>query len=344
MTTTAPRSTGHIGAPVDAPAGTMRAITQSRYGTADTWSLDETDRPVIGPGEVLVKVHSAGLDRGTWHLMAGLPYAMRLGLGLHGPKTAVPGLDLSGTVAAIGEDVARFRVGDEVFGIGKGAYAEFAAVREDKLALKPAGLPFEQAAALAISGSTALRAVTDVGQAEAGQRVLVIGASGGVGSYAVQIATALGAEVTGVCSAAKADLVRSLGAVHVLDYTRDDFADGSTAYDVIIDIGGNSSISRLRRALTPDGTAVIVGGEDGGRLTGGMDRQLRALVVSPFVGQRMAFVLPKEHYSFLERLATMVEDGALVPSVERTYPLSEAPGAMRQLVSGTVRGKLVITI
>ena len=344
MTTSAPRSTNHAASPVPMPARTMRAITQSVYGTADTWTIDEVPHPVIEAGQVLVKVSAAGLDRGTWHLMTGTPYAMRLALGFRGPKTAVPGIDLAGTVVAVGTGVTRFKVGDDVFGIGKGTYAEFAAVREDKLARRPSNLPFEQAAALGVSGSTALRAVTDVGRVEAGQKVLVLGASGGVGSYAVQIATALGAEVTGVCSGSKADLVRSLGAVHVLDYARDDFADGSTTYDVIIDIAGNPSVSRLRRALTPDGTAVIVGGEDGGRLTGGMDRQLRALVVSPFVGQRMALVPPKEHYSFLERLAALVEEGALVPTVERTYPLSEAPEAMRQLASGQVRGKLVITI
>ena len=344
MTTSPPGSTGRAASPVVTPTRTMRAITQSAYGTADTWKLDEVEHPEIEATQVLVKVHAAGLDRGTWHLMAGLPYAMRLSLGLRGPKTAVPGIDLAGTVVAVGADVTRFRVGDDVFGIGKGTYAELAAVREDKLAHKPSDLRFEQAAALGVSGSTALRAVTDVGRVQAGQKVLILGASGGVGSYAVQIATALGAEVTGVCSAAKADLVRSLGAAHVLDYARDDFADGSTTYDVIIDIAGNPSISRLRRALTPNGTAVIVGGEDGGRLTGGMDRQLRALAVSPFIGQRMAFVPPKEHYSFLERLAAMVEEGTLAPSVERTYPLNEAPEAMRQLASGQVRGKLVITI
>jgi len=344
MTTSAPRADGHVASPETAPVRTMRAITQSKYGTADTWDLDEIDYPVIGSGEVLVKVHSAGLDRGTWHLMAGMPYAMRLGLGLHGPKTAVPGLDLSGTVVAVGTDVTRFQVGDDVFGIGKGAYAEFAAVREDKLALKPSNLPFDRAVALAVSGSTALRAVTDVGQVEAGQKVLVIGASGGVGSYAVQIATALGAEVTGICSAAKADLVRSLGAVHVLDYTHDDFVHGGMQYDVILDIAGNSSISRLRRALAPRGTLVIVGGEDGDNVTGGMGRQLRALVISPFIRQRMALVLPKEHYSVIERLATLVQEGTVAPAVERTYPLSEAPTAMRHLVAGQARGKLVITI
>ena len=217
-------------------------------------------------------------------------------------------------------------------------------VREDKLALKPAGLSFEQAAALPVSGSTALRAITDVGHVQAGQRVLVLGASGGVGSYAVQIASALGAEVTGVCSAAKSDYVRALGARHVLDYRRDDFAVGQVQYDVIIDIAGNPSVSRLREALTPHGTVAIVGGEHGGMLTGGMDRQLRALLVSPFIGQRMALVMPNEHFSFLERLAALVDEGSVTATVDASLPLSQAAEAMRQLVSGQVRGKLVISI
>jgi NADPH:quinone reductase-like Zn-dependent oxidoreductase len=323
---------------------TMRAIVQSEYGTADTWSLEEVDRPVIGNSQVLVQVHAAGLDRGTWHLMAGLPYAVRLGFGLRAPKNPVPGIDIAGTVVAIGRDVTRFRVGDDVFGIGKGAFAEFAAAREDRLAQKPSNLSFEQAASVPVSGATALRAVADVGRVEAGQKVLVIGASGGVGSYAVQIAKALGAEVTGVCSAAKADLVRSIGADHVIDYAREDFADGSATYDAILDIAGNSSISRLRRGLAAHGTAAIVGGEDGGNLTGGMDRQVRALIISPFIGQRIALLLPKEHYAYLERLAKLIDDGELVPCVERTFPLSKAPTAMRHLMEGHARGKLVITI
>lgn len=323
---------------------TMRAITQRTYGSADTWTLDEIAQPQIEANQVLVHVHAAGLDRGTWHLMAGLPYAMRLGLGFTGPKTPVPGIDVSGTVVAVGSDVTRFHVGDEVFGIGKGTYAEFAAVREDKLAHKPAALSFEQAAALPVSGSTALRAVVDVGRVQAGHKVLVLGASGGVGSYAVQIAAALGAEVTGVCSAGKADLVRSLGATHTLDYAHEDFAAGAAKHDVIIDIAGNPSIQRLRHALAAKGTVVIVGGEEGGKLTGGMDRQLRALVVSPFIRQRIGFVLPNEHYTFLKRLVTMVEDGAVTPAVEATYPLAQAADAMRQLAAGQVRGKLVITV
>jgi NADPH:quinone reductase-like Zn-dependent oxidoreductase len=331
-------------APDSASQIKMRAVTQAKYGTADTWRVTEVDRPLVGAREVLVEVRAAGLDRGTWHLMAGLPYAVRAVSGLRRPKSPVPGIDLAGTVVAVGGDVTSVAVGDEVFGIGKGTFAQFAVAPEDKLARKPSHLTFEQAAALPVSGSTALRAVTDSGKVEADQRVLVIGASGGVGSYAVQIAKARGAEVTGVCSAAKADHVRSLGADQVIAYDEADFADGTTKYDVIIDIAGNSSISRLRHALAPHGTLVIVGGEDGDRITGGMGRQLAALALSPFVGQRMAFVLPQEHYSHLERLTELTEQGAFVPSIERTFPLDEAAEAMRHLVGGNARGKLVITI
>jgi NADPH:quinone reductase-like Zn-dependent oxidoreductase len=274
--------------------------------------------------------------------MTGRPYALRLGFGLRAPKSMVPGIDVAGVVAAVGSDVTRFRVGDEVFGIAKGSFAEFAAAREHKLARKPANLTFAQAAALAVSGLPALRGLVDVGHVEAGRRVLIIGASGGVGTYAVQIAKAFGAEVTGVCSTAKADLVRSIGADHVVSYDRDDFADGTVRYDLILDLAGNSPLSRLRRALAPQGTLVIAGGEDGGPVLGGLDRQLRALILSRFTQQRLTSFAPKEHYSGLERLAALVEDGKLVPVIERTYPLAEAPTAMRHLEAGDVRGKLVI--
>jgi NADPH:quinone reductase-like Zn-dependent oxidoreductase len=322
----------------------MQAIVQSRYGTADALSVGEVDWPRIGSGDVLVAVRAAGLDRGTWHVMAGLPYVGRLAFGLRAPKNPVPGFDLAGVVVAIGEDVTRFQPGDEVFGIGKGSFAEFAAASEVKLSLKPSKLDFEQAAAMPISGLTALRGLTDIGRVEAGQRVLVIGASGGVGTYAVQIAKALGAEVTGVCSTSKVDLVRSIGADHVLDYTREDFADGATTYDVILDIAGNAPLSRLRRALAPAGTLVIAGGEDGGRWLGGVDRQLRGLALSPFVGQRLTTFICKEHFSGLERLAGLVDDGQLIPVIDRTYQLSDMPDAMRHLASGQARGKVVITI
>ena len=321
----------------------MWAIVQKEYGTADVLHLSEVERPAARDDEVLVEGRAAGLDRGTWHLMAGLPYAARLVVGLRAPRREVAGLDVAGVVVAVGSAVTRFKPGDEVFGIGKGSFAEFAAARESKLARKPSNLSFEQAAAVPVSGMTALRGLTDVGRLQAGEKVLIVGASGGVGSYAVQIAKALGATVTGVCSTSKLDLVRSLGADHVIDYTRDDFAEGETRYDLILDIGGNSPLSRLRRALTPRGTLVIVGGEDGGRWIG-MGRQLRALALSPFVGQRLTILGPKEDHTVLERLTELIESGQLVPVVERTYPLSDTPEAMRHLEAGRARGKLVILI
>jgi NADPH:quinone reductase-like Zn-dependent oxidoreductase len=326
-------------------AGAMTAIVQDSYGDADVLRHERIARPEVTDNDVLVRVHAAGLDRGTWHLMTGKPYLMRIaGLGFRRPKVRVSGRDLAGTVEAVGSAVTRFAVGDEVYGVGRGSFAEYAVAVEGKLARKPASLSFEQAAVVPISAGTALQALTDQGRIEAGQRVLVIGASGGVGSYAVQLAKALGADVTGVASTAKLDLVRSLGADRVLDYTRDDYADGSHHYDLVLDIGGNPKLSRLRRALTPKGTAVLVGGEDGGNLTGGMNRSLRALALSPFVGQRLVWFVAKERASDLERLAPFIEAGQVTPSIDQTYPLDRVPDAMRQLASGQIRGKAVITI
>jgi NADPH:quinone reductase-like Zn-dependent oxidoreductase len=323
----------------------MRAIVQDGYGTADRLRAGAIDRPTIADDEVLVRVHAAGLDRGTWHLMAGQPHLMRLiGFGLRAPKNRVPGLDVAGTVEATGADVTRFEVGDEVFGISHGSFAEYACARGDKLARKPANLSFDQAAVVAVSGLTALQSLTDVGQLKPGQRVLIVGASGGVGTFAVQIAKALGAEVTGVCTTTKVDLVRSIGADHVIDYTQGDFADGSERYDLILDVGGNTPLSRLRRTLTPSGTLVIVGGEGGSRWTGGFGRSLRAVALSPFVRHRLAMKTPREHYSDLERLAALIEAGELTPVIDKTYPLHQAPDAMRRLEAGHARGKLVITL
>jgi len=323
----------------------MRAIIQDRYGTVDVWRLGETATPDIAANEVLVQVRAAGLDRGTWHLMTGQPYLMRImGFGFRRPKNRSPGLDVAGVVAAVGADVTRFQPGDEVFGIARGSFAEYAAAREDKLAHKPANLSFEQAAVVPISGSTALQAVRDTGRVEAGQKVLVVGASGGVGTYAVQLATASGAHVTGVCSTTKVDLVRSIGADHVIDYTREDFADGSRRYDLILDIGGNSRLSRLRRALTPTGTLVIVGGEEGNALTGGFGRSLRAPLLSLFVSQRLTMLTSKEHHSYLDALRPLIEVGHVTPAIDQSYPLAEAPAAMRRLEAGHVRGKIAITI
>lgn len=322
----------------------MQAIVQDTYGPSDVLSVATVDVPEIGPNEVLVRVRAAGLDRGTWHLMTGRPYLMRLAFGFRGPKNPVPGRDVAGTVERIGSAVTAFSVGDEVFGVAPGSFAEYAVAREDKLAHKPTALTFEQAAVVPISGVTALQALTDVGRIQAGQKVLVIGASGGVGSYAVQLAKAFGADVTGVCSTAKLDLVRSLGADHAIDYTREDFADGEAHYDLILDIAGNPGLSRLRRALTPDGTAVIVGGEEGDSLTGGMGRQLRARVVSLFVGQRLTSLLSRERASDMARLAELIVAGKVAPRIDQVYPLDRAPEAMHRLELGEVRGKVVIIV
>jgi NADPH:quinone reductase-like Zn-dependent oxidoreductase len=322
---------------------TMRAIVQDTYGSADVLRHGQVARPEISDKEVLVRVHAAGLDRGTWHLMTGKPYLLRLAFGLRGPRNPVPGRDVAGTIEAVGPAVSRFSVGDEVYGVAPGSFAEYAVTPEDKLARKPAGTSFEEAAVVPVSGQTALTALT-TGRIEAGQHVLVIGASGGVGSYAVQLAKAFGAEVTGVASTPKLDLVRALGADHVIDYLHDDFAETGARYDLIIDIAGRPSLSRLRRALTPTGTAVITGGEDGGGLSGGMNRQFRALILSLFVRQRLTFFVNKERGSDLERLTDLIEAGKVTPSIDKTYPLDQVPDAMRHLEAGKARGKVAITI
>ena len=322
----------------------MLAMVQDSYGSADVLQLAQIDRPRIADHEVLLRVHAAGVDRGTWHLMTGRPYLMRIiGFGFRGPKNRVPGVDVAGTVVAVGSAVTSFALGDEVFGMSRGSFAEYAAAHEDKLAHKPAGCSFEQAATVGISGGTALQALT-AGHVQAGQRVLIIGASGGVGSYAVQLAKAAEAEVTGVCSAGKLDLVRALGADRVVDYTREDFAAGVQRYDVIIDIAGNSPLSRLRRALTATGTAVIVGGESKGNLTGGIDRQLRAMILTPFVGQRLTGLAAKERAADLNVLADHIAAGTVTPRIDRTYPLDQVPAAIRHLAAGNVKGKIAISI
>lgn len=323
---------------------TMPAIVRHAYGSTDVLRLGEIARPDFADNEVLVRVHAAGLDRGTWHLMTGKPYLLRLGFGIRRPRNPVAGREVAGTVVAVGAQVTRFSAGDEVFGIAPGSFAEYAVAREDKLARKPVNITFEEAAVTPVSGLTALQALCDVGEVAPGQQVLIIGASGGVGSFAVQIAKAFGAEVTGVCSTAKLDLVRSLGADHAIDYTRDDFAAGPHRYDLVLDLAGNPSLSRLRRALQPTGTAVLAGGEEGGSLTGGMNRQLRALILSRFGHQRLTTVLCKERAGDLDRLTHLIEDGRVTPSVDSTYSLARVPEAMRHLVAGDVRGKVAITI
>jgi NADPH:quinone reductase-like Zn-dependent oxidoreductase len=324
----------------------MQAIVQDRYGEAgDVLRLEEIDRPEIGPGEVLVRVHAAAVDKGVWHLMAGLPYPVRLaGYGTRAPKTRVRGREVAGRVEAVGADVTGLHPGDEVYGIAEGAFAEYARATPEKLVPKPANLTFAQAAATGVSALTALQAVRDHGRVQPGQKVLVIGASGGVGTFAVQIAKAYGAEVTGVCSTAKVDMVRALGAEHVVDYTRTDITDAGQRYDVVLDIGGNRSLTHLRRVLTPRGTLVIVGGETGGRWLGGTDRQIRALLLSPFVGQKLGSFICTEKAQDLITIAGLVESGRVTPVVDRTYPLGETAAAVQYLQDGHARGKVVVTV
>jgi NADPH:quinone reductase-like Zn-dependent oxidoreductase len=323
----------------------MKAIVRDTYGSPDVLELRDIDKPEIGDDEVLVRVHAAGVGRDVWHVMTGLPYPIRLaGYGLRVPKNPVIGSDVAGVVEVLGKNVSRFQPGDEVFGIGKGSYAEYVCAREDKLAHKPANLTSEQAAVVAISGLTALQGLRDHGRLEPEQKVLVIGASGGVGTFAVQLAKAFGAHVTGVCSTTKVDMVRSIGADHVIDYTREDFAEGDQRYDLILDIGGNSSLSRLRRALAPKGVLVITGGEGGGRWLGGTDRQLRALMLSPFVDQKLGTFVSKENHEDMIVLKELIEAGKVAPVIDRTYPLSEVPEAIRYLEEGHAQGKVVITV
>jgi NADPH:quinone reductase-like Zn-dependent oxidoreductase len=325
---------------------TMPAIVQDRYGSsaADVLRLEMVDVPTIRKDEVLVRVRAAGVDRGVWHLMAGLPYLARaIGFGLRRPKTRTPGTDFAGVVEAVGTDVTDFVRGDEVFGTGKATYAGYAAARASRLVSKPATLTFEQAAAVPVSATTALQAVRRAG-VRAGERVLVIGASGGVGSYAVQIAKAEGAEVTGVARTAKLDFVRAMGADRVVDYTRDDPTGGEQRYDAIIDIGGNRPVAHLRRALAPKGRLVITGGEDGGRWLGGIDRNLRAQLLSPFVGQKLGAFVARTRRDDLVVVSELIQAGSVTPPVDRTYPLVEAAAAITHVADGHAQGKVVITL
>jgi NADPH:quinone reductase-like Zn-dependent oxidoreductase len=324
----------------------MKAIVQDTYGSPDVLRLRDIDKPVVGDDDVLVRVHAAGVDPGVWHLMTGLPYLVRImGYGLRNPKTRVRGMDVAGRVEAVGKGVAQFQPGDEVFGVCNGSFAEYACAREDKVVPKPANLTFEQAAAVPISALTALQGLRDAGKVKPGQKVLIIGAAGGVGTFAVQIAKAFGAEVTGVCSTTKTDLVRSIGADHAIDYTREDFADGRRHYDVVLDTAGRRSLSHLRRALTPQGTLVIIGGEGGGRWLGGFQRAiLWAPLLSLFVSQQLRGLISTERKEDLQFLKELIEAGKVTPVIDRTYPLSKVPEAIRYLEEGHARGKVVITV
>lgn len=324
----------------------MKAIVQDIYGSADVLELREVERLQVTDDRILVRVKAAGVNMADWHLMTGLPKIARLFLGFGAPKQPIRGSDVAGIVEEVGSAVTRFRPGDEVFGSASGAFAEFALSRESRLAPKPANLTFEQAAAVSMAGYTALQAVRDQAHLEPGQRVLVIGAAGGVGSFAVQLAKHFGAEVTGVCSTSKVELVRSLGAGAVVDYTKEPLSVDETrgAFDVIVDAAGNRPLRMLRRLLTPRGTLVIVGAEGSGRVLGPLNRTLRAGLVSPFVSQRLVGLMATEKHEDLLTLAELLSSGAITPAIDRTFPLAGAPDAIRHLEAGRAAGKVVVTV
>ena len=325
--------------------GTMRAVVQDSYGedAGHVLRLEEIDRPEVGDDDVLVRVRAAGVHIGDWHVMSGLPYLLRVvGFGLRAPKVRVRGMDVAGTVEAVGRKVTQFQVGDDVFGTCNGSFAEYASTPADTLAPKPANLTFEQAAAIPTSAVAALQALRDAGGVTSGQRVLLVGASGGVGLFAVQIAKAFGAEVTGVCSTTKVDLVRSLGAEQVIDYTREDFTQSEQRYDLILDMGGNRSLSQVKRALRPGGTLVSVGSEQGNRWVGGRG-WIQAMLLSRFV-RNLRPLASAPNQADLQILKELAEAGKVTPVIDKTYTLSKVPDAIGYLHAGDARGKVVITI
>ncbi|MBB5873531.1 NADPH:quinone reductase-like Zn-dependent oxidoreductase [Allocatelliglobosispora scoriae] len=322
----------------------MRAIARHRWGSPELLALDEVDPPAIGDDEVLVSVRAASVNPYDWHRTTGTPYLVRIGSGLVTPRATALGADLAGVVAATGRDVTAFRVGDEVFGMGDGAFAEQVAIRPDRLAPKPADLSFEEAAAVPLAGLTALQGLRDRGGIRPGQRVLINGAAGGVGTFAVQLAKAFGAEVTGVCGTGNVELVRGLGADHVIDYTRADFTRDGRTYDLILDVAGNRSNAARRRALTPGGTLVLVGGPKRNRWTGPLGSLLRMLVAALFSSRTMVGMLAKHSHADLLMLRDLLDSGQVRPVVERTYPLAETANALRHVAGGHTRGKVVITM
>ncbi len=321
----------------------MRAIYRDDYCSPDELRFGEVDRPVAAAGEVLVRVHAAGVDQGVWHVVTGLPYPVRLaGFGVRRPRARIPGMDIAGTVAAVGPGVAAFRPGDAVFGTCDGAFAEYAGTRATRLAPKPERLTFAQAAAVPTSAFAALQALRDAGRVRPGQRVLILGAGGAVGTFAVQLGKAFGAHVTGVCGTGKTALVRAIGADETIDYTREEIGSG---YDLVLDTAGQRPLRTLRRMLTPTGSLVIVGSEHaGGRWVQGSDRQLRALLLSPFGRQRLRALMSRESAADLELLRGLIEEGSVTPVVDREHPLPEAAAALRHLRTGHATGKTVITV
>ena len=320
----------------------MMAIVQDQYGSSDQLVLTELPDPVPGPGEVLVRVAAAGVDRGTCHVMTGLPLVARLGLGLRRPRVRIPGRDVAATGVALGDGVTTYAVGDAVFGTARGSFAELAVLPLTRMARCPSTISLEEAAAVPVSGLTALQALR-AGNVGSGDRVLIIGASGGVGSFAVQLAVDLGAEVTGVCGPAKADLVRSLGAQRVIDHTTTALDSVGERFDAVIDIAGHRPLKVLRRLLTERGSLVVVGSEGGGRWLGGLERSLGAGLLSPFVKQELVMLVSSENGSDLAELADVIERGGLRPVLERTFSLDEAAAAVDHVAAGSTRGKVVIT-
>jgi NADPH:quinone reductase-like Zn-dependent oxidoreductase len=323
----------------------MKAIVQDRYGSPDVLELKEIDKPVAKDNEVLVRVQAASANPADWHLMRGDPYIARLQMGLLKPKNKVLGRDVAGTVEAVGKNATQFQPGDEVYAeADTGSFAEYTCVSKDVVGLKPANLTFEQAAAVPLAAVTALQGLRDVGQVQPMQKVLIIGASGGVGTFAVQIAKRFGADVTGVCSTRNVEMVRSLGADHVIDYTQEDFTQGGQKYDLIFQLAGTRSPLDYRRALTPKGTLVLTSGESSGHLIGPVGRIIKAVLLSPFVSQKLGSFLAKPSKDDLQFLKELIEAGKVTPVIDRTYPLREVPEAIRYLEEGHARGKVVITV
>ena len=341
------RSDNDCGRQVAAPRNPMKAIVYCDYGSPDVLKLEEIAKPTPADNQALVRVHAASINPYDWHFLRGIPYVMRLETGLRKPKDRRLGVDFAGTIEAVGRNVTRFKPGDEVFGGRTGALAEYVCVREQgSVALKPPNVSFEQAATVSLAGVTALQAVRDKAQLRAGQKILINGASGGVGTFAVQIARSLGAEVTGVCSTKNLELVRSLGADHVIDYTKEDFTKGAQRYDVILDLVGTQPLVGFKHVLTPRGICVLVGGggPDEGNWIGPMARPIKALLLSPFVSQKIGMFMAEMNQKDLNVLRDLMQAGKVTPVIDRTYPLSAVPEAIRYLEKGHARGKIVITV